>query len=59
MNARSIAVRTAEAEGLSHRLLEAARDRTPGMRRILAPMLYHYWVHNREEAWQLFERIAA
>lgn len=59
MNARYIAIRTAEAEGLSHRLLEAARDRTPGMRRMLAPLLYRYWVHHREDAWQLFERIAA
>jgi len=30
LNARYVAIRTAEAKGLTDRLLEAARDRTPG-----------------------------
>lgn len=59
MNARYIAIRTAEAEGLVHRLLQAARDRTPGMRRMLAPVLYRFWVHNREPAWTLLEQLAS
>lgn len=59
LNARYIAIRTAEARGLTDRLLEAARDRTPGVKRLIAPMIYRYWFRNREEGWDLLERIGA
>jgi hypothetical protein len=57
-NARYIAIRTAEAKGLTDRLLEATRDRTPGIRRLLVPLLYRYWYANRDKGWELIERIA-
>ena len=51
LNARYIAIRTAEAKGLTDRLLQATHDRTPGMRRLLVPLLYRYWYANREAGW--------
>jgi hypothetical protein len=36
LNARYVAIRTAEARNMTDRLLQAARDRTPGVRRLLA-----------------------
>ena len=58
LNARYVAIRTAEARGLTDRLLQAARDRTPGVRRILVPLLYRFWYREREKAWDLLARIA-
>jgi hypothetical protein len=58
LNARYVAIRTAEAKGLTDRLLEAARDRTPGVRRLLIPILYRFWHRDREHGWALIERMA-
>ena len=58
LSARYIAIRTAEAQGLTDRLLEAARDKTPGVRRLFVPVLYRFWHRNREEGWKLIEQIA-
>ena len=58
LNARYVALRTAEAKGLTARLLEASRDRTPGVRRILVPLVYRFWNGNRAEGWMLLEQIA-
>ncbi len=59
LNARYIAIRTAEAKGLTDRLLQATHDKTPGMRRLLVPLLYRYWHANREQGWALIEQIAS
>jgi hypothetical protein len=59
LNARYVAIRTAEAKGLSDRLIDAARDRTPGVRRLLIPILYRYWHRDREHGWEVIEKIAA
>jgi hypothetical protein len=56
-NARYIAVRTAEARGLTDRLLQAARDRTPGVRPLTVPILYRFWHREREKGWELLARI--
>ncbi|MGH7051165.1 MAG: hypothetical protein ACREE5_11045, partial [Acetobacteraceae bacterium] len=53
LNARYIAIRTAEAKGLTDRLLEAAHDKTPGVRTLVAPLLYRFWHRNRSEGWKL------
>ncbi|MGH7158449.1 MAG: hypothetical protein ACREFS_00010 [Acetobacteraceae bacterium] len=58
LNARYIAIRTAEAKGLTDRLLEAAHDKTPGVRTLVAPLLYRFWHRNRSEGWKLVRRIA-
>ncbi|MGH7104459.1 MAG: hypothetical protein ACREFJ_18935, partial [Acetobacteraceae bacterium] len=61
LNARYIAIRTAEAKGLTERLVEAAHDKTPGVRHLVAPLLYRFWHrnwHNGDEGWKLVERIA-
>ena len=58
LNARYIAIRTAEAKGLTDRLMEATRDRTPGIRRLLVPLLYRYWYGDRAKGWELIERMA-
>ena len=57
LNARYVAIRTAEARGLTDRLLQAARDRTPGVRRLLIPILYRFWYREREKGWDLLARI--
>ncbi len=54
LNARYIALRTAEAKGLTERLMEATRDRTPGA----CDGYWHlccfcYWYRNRNEGWAL------
>lgn len=59
LNARYIAIRTAEAKGLTDRLLQATHDKTPGMRRLLVPLLYRYWHANRAAGWTLIERMAS
>ncbi len=58
LNARYIAIRTAEAKGLTKRLLEASHDKTPGVRRLFSPILYRYWHRDREAGWALIEKIA-
>jgi hypothetical protein len=57
LSARYVAIRTAEARGLTDRLLEAARDRTPGLRSMLVPLLYRFWYRSRDEGWALLEQI--
>ena len=57
LSARYVAIRTAEARGLTDRLLEAARDRTPGVRGMLVPLLFRFWFRSREEGWGLLEQI--
>lgn len=57
LNARYVAIRTAEAKGLTDQLLAAARDRTPGVRRMLIPMLYRFWYREREAGWTMLETI--
>jgi len=57
LNARYIAIRTAEGRGLNERLLQAARDRTPGVRRLLVPMLYRVWHRDHEQGWHILTRI--
>jgi hypothetical protein len=59
LNARYVAIRTAEARGLTDRLLQAARDRTPGVRRLAVPMLYRFWLREPEKGWDLLARIGA
>jgi hypothetical protein len=59
LNARYVAIRTAEARGFTDRLLQAARDRTPGVRRLAVPMLYRFWLREREKGWELLARIGA
>lgn len=56
-NARYIAIRTAEARGLTERLLQATRDRTPAVRRLLVPILYRLWHRDAEQGWLLLSRI--
>jgi len=56
-SAKYIAIRTAEARGLNDRLLQASRDRTPAVRRLLVPILYRAWHRDREQGWRLLERI--
>jgi hypothetical protein len=58
LSARYIAIRTAEAKGLTDRLVQASRDKSPEVRRILAPLLVRFWRNNHEEGWALLERIA-
>ncbi|MBV8928817.1 MAG: hypothetical protein JO152_06815 [Mycobacteriaceae bacterium] len=58
LNARYVAVRTAEAKGLTDRLVQASRDKSPELRRILAPLLIRFWRTNPQEGWRLLERIA-
>jgi hypothetical protein len=56
-NARYIAIRTAEARGLTERLLQATRDPEPSLRRLLVPILYRAWHRDHEEGWRLLSRI--
>jgi len=58
LNARYIAIRTAEAKGWAARLLQAARERSPAVRRLAVPMLYRYWHRRRPEGWALLREIA-
>ena len=58
LNARYIAIRTAEATGLTDRLLEASRDKDPAVRRMLVPMVFRFWNRDRERGWALVEQIA-
>ena len=58
LSARYVAIRTAEAAGMTDRLLQAARDKTPGVRRMLTPMLVRFWLRERENGWRLLEKIA-
>ena len=58
LNARYVAIRTAEAKGMTDRLLQAARDRTPGVRRLLIPILFRFWYRERVKGWELLARIA-
>jgi hypothetical protein len=58
LSARYIAIRTAEAKGLTDRLVQASRDKSPEVRRILAPLVVRFWRNNHEEGWALLERIA-
>jgi hypothetical protein len=57
LNARYVAIRAAEAKGLADQLLAAARDRTPGVRRLLMPMLYRFWYREREAGWKMLVTI--
>jgi hypothetical protein len=57
LSARYVAIRTAEARGFTDRLLQAARDRTPGVRRLAVPMLYRFWLREPETGWSLLARI--
>lgn len=57
LSARYIAIRTAEARGLTDRLLQAAHDRAPGVRRISVPLLYRFWYREREKGWELLAQI--
>ncbi|HXP04386.1 MAG TPA: hypothetical protein VN808_09710, partial [Stellaceae bacterium] len=56
-NARYIAIRAAEARGLTERLLQATHDPEPAVRRLLVPILYRLWHRDREEGWRLLSRI--
>jgi hypothetical protein len=57
LSARYVAIRTAEARGFTDRLLQAARDRTPGVRRLVVPMLYRFWLREPERGWGLLAHI--
>ena len=57
LNARYVAIRTAEARGFTDRLLQAARDRTPGVRRLAVPLLYRFWLREPEKGWDLLTRL--
>ena len=43
---------------MTDRLLQAARDRTPGVRRLLIPILFRFWYRERVKGWELLARIA-
>ena len=58
LNARYIAIRTAEAAGLTERLLQASRDKDPAVRRLLVPMLFRFWHRDRQRGWMVLEQIA-
>jgi hypothetical protein len=58
LSARYVAIRTSEAAGLTDRLLQVAGDKTPGVRRMLAPMLVRFWHRDRERGWLVLEEIA-
>jgi len=58
LNARYIAIRAAEAKGLTDRLVEASREKSPEVRRMLAPVVVRFWRNNHQEGWVLVERIA-
>jgi len=57
LNARYVAIRTAEARGLTERLLQATRDPDRSLRRLLVPILFRAWHRDREQGWQLLSRI--
>lgn len=57
LNARYIAIRTAEARGLTERLLQATRDPDRSLRRLLVPILYRAWHRDPKQGWQLLSRI--
>jgi hypothetical protein len=57
LNARYIAIRTAEAAGLTDRLVQACRDKDPAVRRMLVPMLFRFWHRDRDRGWALLEQI--
>jgi hypothetical protein len=56
-NARYIAIRAAEARGLTERLLQAARDRDPAVRRLLVPILFRAWHRDHDAGWRLLSQI--
>jgi hypothetical protein len=56
-NARYIAIRTAEARGLTERLLQATHDREPSVRRLLVPILFRAWHRDHEQGWRLLSKI--
>src|ERR1700738_4977150 len=58
LNARYIAIRTAEAADLTDRLLQASRDKDPAVRRQLVPMLFRFWHRDPQRGWILLEQIA-
>lgn len=58
LSARYVAIRTAEAKALTNRLVEASRDASPEIRRILAPLVIRFWRNNPQEGWVLVQRIA-
>lgn len=58
LSARYIAIRTAEAKGLTDRLVQASRDKSPEVRRMLAPLIVKFWRNNHEQGWTLLDRIA-
>jgi hypothetical protein len=59
LSARYIAIRTAEAKALTDRLIEASRDTSPQIRRILAPLVIRFWRNNPDQGWILVDSIAA
>lgn len=59
LNARRVAIRAAEAFGLSDRLSQAARDPAAAVRILLAPMIHRYWMHSEPDGWALLDRLAA
>ena len=56
-NARYIAIRAAEARGLTERLLQATRDRDPAVRRLLVPILFRAWHRDHDAGWWLLSQI--
>jgi hypothetical protein len=59
LNARYVAIRTAEAGGLTDRLVQACADQHPAVRRMLVPMLFRFWHRDHDRGWALMEQIAA
>jgi hypothetical protein len=58
LNARYIAIRTAEAAGLTDRLVQACRDKDRAVQRMLVPMLFRFWHRDHDRGWVLLEQIA-
>ncbi len=58
LSARYVAIRTAEAAGLTDRLLQASRDADPAVRRLLVPMVFRLWNRDRDAGWTVLEQIA-
>jgi hypothetical protein len=57
LNARYIAIRTAEAAGLTDRLVQASFDKDPAVRRLLVPMLFRFWHRDHDRGWTVLEQI--
>jgi hypothetical protein len=59
MAARRTAIRVCEARSYGDLLLAMAKDKVPAVRVVLAAMLYHHWLRQRDDGWRLIDGLAA